>query len=222
MSAQAYYQGDNTQGEGGAGDRGYTSQPASGYNYDPQVQAQAANQAQQGQYGQQPGGYGQQPGGYGQQQQGEQQWAPQQPPQAYNQPGQQQQQYQQQQQPGNYNMTPSAPYAQTDAESNYPNYSDTAPFSQANEKTGERMNPKPRFNDIIPLVLFIATFIGFVVVSALALKDFSAVDGLGGGFGRGSGGSSTTLNLYVYLFLLVRVIPKVCQEGIRGNGRSET
>jgi hypothetical protein len=52
-------------------------------------------------------------------------------------------------------------------------------------------------NDIIPLILFIATFIGFVVVSALALRDFSSVDGLGGGFGRGSGGSGTTLNLYV-------------------------
>lgn len=57
------------------------------------------------------------------------------------------------------------------------------------------MNPKPRLNDIIPLVLFIATFIGFVVVSALALRDFSSVDGLGGGFGSGSGGSGTTLSL---------------------------
>jgi hypothetical protein len=194
MSAQAYYQGaDNT---GGGGDRGYMAQPSSGYEYNPQAQAQAASQAQQGQYGQQPGGYGQQPGGYGQQQ-GQGEWSPQQPPAAYNQPGQQQ--GYNANQPGNYNMTPSAPYAATnDAESFHPqNYEDTAPFSQANEKTGERMNPKPRFNDIIPLILFIATFAGFVVVSALALKDFSAVDGLGGGFGRGSGGSSTTLNLCV-------------------------
>ena len=95
-------------------------------------------------------------------------------------------------------MKPSAPYApqtQGDAEFQPQNIPDSAPFSQANEKTGERMNPKPRLNDIIPLVLFIATFIGFVVVSALALRDFSSVDGLGGGFGSGSGGSGTTLNL---------------------------
>ena len=57
------------------------------------------------------------------------------------------------------------------------------------------MNPKPRFNDLAFLILFIAAFAGFVVVSVLALKDFTALDGLGGGFGRGSGGSSTTLNL---------------------------
>lgn len=95
-------------------------------------------------------------------------------------------------------MKPSAPYAPQnhgDAEFQPQNIPDSAPFSQANEKTGERMNPKPRLNDIIPLVLFIATFIGFVVVSALALRDFSSVDGLGGGFGSGSGGSGTTLNL---------------------------
>jgi hypothetical protein len=192
MSAQAYYQSNDN---GGGGDRGYTAQPASGYEYNPQAQAQAASQAQAGQYPQQ--SYGQQPGGY-QQGQGQGEWSPQQPPQAYNQPGQFNQGGNGN---GSYGMTPSAPYAATnDAESFHPqSYEDTAPFSQANEKTGERMNPKPRFNDIIPLVLFILTFAGFVVVSALALKDFSSVDGLGGGFGRGSGGSSTTLNLYVGL-----------------------
>lgn len=209
MSAQAYYQSNDN---GGGGDRGYTAQPASGYEYNPQVQAQAASQAQAGQYPQQ--AYGQQAGGY-QQGQGQGEWSPQQPPQAYNQSGQ----YNNNQNGnGSYGMTPSAPYAATnDAESFHPqNYEDTAPFSQANEKTGERMNPKPRFNDIIPLVLFILTFAGFVVVSALALKDFSSVDGLGGGFGRGSGGSSTTLNLYVRCVLesrgeeLMIAIPSIC------------
>jgi hypothetical protein len=202
MSAQAYYQSNDN---GGGGDRGYTAQPASGYEYNPQAQAQAASQAQQGQYGQQ--AYGQQPGGY---QQGQGEWSPQQPPQVYNQTGNFNQGPN-----GSYGMTPSAPYAQTnDAESFHPQtYEDTAPFSQANEKTGERMNPKPRFNDIIPLVLFILTFAGFVVVSALALKDFSSVNGLGGGFGRGSGGSSTTLNLYV---------PRPCRYKRRGADDSHT
>jgi hypothetical protein len=95
-------------------------------------------------------------------------------------------------------MKPSQPYAPNNggnAEFQPQNYQDTAPFSQADEKTGERMNPKPRFNDIIFLILFIAAFIGFVVVSALALRDFALFDGLGGGFGRGSGGTSTTLSL---------------------------
>jgi hypothetical protein len=190
MSAQAYYQGDQS-GQGGGGDRGYMAQPATGYDYNQGVQAQAANQAQS-QYGQ-----GQQYGGYPQPGQG--QYAPpQQPPQVYGGNNN----YNQGPQPNNYgaSMKPSAPYApQADPENQFQpqNISDTAPFSQANEKTGERMNPKPRLNDIIPLILFIATFIGFVVVSALALRDFSSVDGLGGGFGRGSGGSGTTLNLYV-------------------------
>lgn len=94
-------------------------------------------------------------------------------------------------------MKPSQPYAQNGPQAEFQpqNYQDTAPFSQADEKTGQRMNPKARFNDIIPLVLFIATFIGFVVVSVLALRDFSLFDGLGGGVGSANGGSATTLNL---------------------------
>lgn len=94
-------------------------------------------------------------------------------------------------------MKPSQPYAQNGGQAEFQpqNYQDTAPFSQADEKTGQRMNPKAKLNDIIPLILFIASFIGFVVLSALALRDFSLFDGLGGGFGSSNGGSSTTLNL---------------------------
>lgn len=94
-------------------------------------------------------------------------------------------------------MKPSQPYAPNGGQAEFQpqNYQDTAPFSQADEKTGQRMNPKARFNDIIPLILFIAAFAGFIVVSVLALRDFNLFDGLGGGFGSNNGGSSVTLNL---------------------------
>lgn len=200
MSAAQYYQGNDA---GGAADnRGFNNQPPSGYDYNPQAQAYNAAQAQAGQYGNYPPPNSAPPqGAY-----------PQQPQQVYNgggnnnngtgyafsnenysQPGPT---------PNNYNMKPSAPYAPPPpdnggAEGQYNNYhqQDTAPFSQANEKTGERMNPKARFNDIIFLILFILTFLGFVALSVLALRDFASYGGLGGGFGRGSGGSSATLNL---------------------------
>lgn len=76
-------------------------------------------------------------------------------------------------------------------------YGDTAPFSQVNEKTGERMNPKKRLNDPIPLVLYIASLAGFAVLSGIAIKSFIDVNGLNGGFGdsaQGGTGSSITLN----------------------------
>jgi len=202
MSAAQYYQGNDN---GGGDNRGFNNQPPSGYDYNPQAQAQNAAQAQSGQYGNYPPPNSYSAGG---------EQYPQQPQQAYNgegnnnnngtgyafsnnnysQPGPT---------PNNYNMKPSAPYApnaQADngvAEGQYNNFhqQDMAPFSQANEKTGERMNPKARFNDIIFLILFILTFLGFVALSVLALRDFASFDGLGGGFGRGSGGSSATLNL---------------------------
>lgn len=76
-------------------------------------------------------------------------------------------------------------------------YGDTAPFSQANEKTGERLNPKKRLNDPIPLIFYIASLAGFAVLSGIAIKSFIDVNGLGGGFGdntQGGTGSSITLD----------------------------
>ena len=114
---------------------------------------------------------------------------------------------------GKYNMSPSQPYAQASHppppqqqkqqqqyENNNPEngggprYGDTAPFSQANEKTGARFQPKKRLNDPIFLVLFIASFAGFVVLSAISIKTFIDQNGLGGGFGTGEGGNSATLD----------------------------
>lgn len=93
----------------------------------------------------------------------------------------------------NYNMRPSQPYASTNPETGgQPVYQDTAPFSQANEKTGERMNPRKRVNDIIPLILFIAAVIGFAVVSGIAIHSFVQVNGLGGGMGDSSIGRTGT------------------------------
>jgi hypothetical protein len=75
-------------------------------------------------------------------------------------------------------------------------YPDTAPFSQANEKTGARFKPKKRLNDPIFLVLFIAAVVGFAVVSGIAINGFIEVNGLGGGFGSsGSGQSGNTVTL---------------------------
>jgi len=76
-------------------------------------------------------------------------------------------------------------------------FSDTAPFSQATEKTGERFRPKKRLNDPIFLVLFIAAVAGFAVLSGIAINGFISVNGLGGGFGdaqQGGTGSAITLN----------------------------
>jgi len=117
-----------------------------------------------------------------------------------------------------YNMKPSQPYAppppqnnnyvQNNPETNGQQpYGDTAPFSQANEKTGARFAPKKRLNDPIFLVLFIGAIAGFAVVSGLAISTFINVNGLGGGFGTGSqGGTGTSVTLdyhSVYLLLMV-------------------
>jgi hypothetical protein len=106
-------------------------------------------------------------------------------------------------------MKPSAPYApasnqqppppdQGYAESQAPpGYNDTAPFSQANEKTGPRFAPRPRLNDPIFLVLFIASVVGFAVVSGIAISTFVKYNGLGGGFGSsavGQTGNSVVLD----------------------------
>ncbi|WVQ82442.1 protein PNS1 [Cryptococcus sp. DSM 104549] len=147
---------------------------------------------------------------------GQQQYAPPSgPPQGQGQYQQQQQYAPPQGQPPNngngqnYNMKGSQPYASANPETAGapPNYQDTAPFSQANEKTGQRLNPRKRINDIIPLILFIASVAGFVVVSAIAISSFVKVGGLGGGFGSsasGRTGSSVTLDYHtVYLLLCV-------------------
>ncbi|WVW83672.1 protein PNS1 [Kwoniella bestiolae CBS 10118] len=189
MSAQQFYQGGN---DNAYDQRGYQN------NYNQQ-------------YAQQNQGYNQ--GGY-----------PQAPQQSYQPPsGPPQGQYAPQQQAQNqYGMKPSQPYAPPQGPpqgQNYgndnsyhpesgapPAYVDTAPFSQANEKTGQRLNPKKRLNDPIFLVLFLASLAGFAVVSGIAIKSFIDVGGLGGGVGSGTGrtGSSVTLDYHtVYLLLIV-------------------
>ncbi|RSH81537.1 Protein pns1 [Saitozyma podzolica] len=121
-----------------------------------------------------------------------------------------------------YGMKPSAPYApasnqqtappsQDYAESQAPpGYNDTAPFSQANEKTGPRFAPRPRLNDPIFLVLFIASVVGFAVVSGIAIDTFVKYNGLGGGFGSsavGQTGNSVVLDYHsVYLLVMCCVL----------------
>ncbi|GFZ44180.1 Protein PNS1 [Saitozyma sp. JCM 24511] len=121
-----------------------------------------------------------------------------------------------------YGMKPSAPYApasnqqspppdQGYAESQAPpGYNDTAPFSQANEKTGPRFAPRPRLNDPIFLVLFIASVVGFAVVSGIAISTFVKYNGLGGGFGSsavGQTGNSVVLDYHsVYLLVMCCVL----------------
>ncbi|WVQ99212.1 protein PNS1 [Kwoniella sp. CBS 9459] len=200
MSAQQYYQG-NSGGGGYQGDSGNYSQQQYG-------QQQGYNNNNNG-YGQQPQGYN----SYGQQYPQQPQYgAPSGPPPPVAQP------------PQNYGMKPSQPYApppppaqqQNGYNANAGNpeagggagsWGDTAPFSQQTEKTGQRLNPRKRLNDPIPLALFIAAIAGWVVVSAIAIRSFVNVNGLGGGFGnvgQGETGSSTTLNYHtVYLLLVV-------------------
>ncbi|KAK8864189.1 protein PNS1 [Kwoniella newhampshirensis] len=185
MSAAQYYQGGNDNGYPQQQTGGYPQQPAQAYGQDRQQTAYAPppgppyGQQQQQPYGQQQQGYAPPPGGP--------------PP-----------------QPTNYGMKPSQPYAATNPETNgQPNYQyqDTAPFSQADEKTGQRLNPRKRLNDPIPLALFIAAIAGWAVVSAIAIKSFVDVNGLGGGFGSsgiGRTGTSVTLDYHtVYLLLVV-------------------
>ncbi|EJD52450.1 DUF580-domain-containing protein [Auricularia subglabra TFB-10046 SS5] len=74
----------------------------------------------------------------------------------------------------------------------------------------ERFKPKKRVNDIAFLVLFVAQFVGFIVVSVIVLTEWVKNGGLGGGLGDAAGaggtrgGSAVTLNRStVYLLLLV-------------------
>ncbi|ORX36900.1 plasma-membrane choline transporter-domain-containing protein [Kockovaella imperatae] len=113
--------------------------------------------------------------------------------------------------PSAQNNTSYAPsYGQTENGNGQQYTGDTAPFSQANEKTGARFKPKTRLNDPIFLVLFIASFAGFCAVSALAISTFINQNGLGGGFGQDTGGQSATLDYHtVYLLLIVSAIALV-------------
>lgn len=109
---------------------------------------------------------------------------------------------------GQYNMTSSQPYAppppppQNQQIAEYGNGGkpyDNAPFSQADESTGPRFEPRKRINDIVPLILFIAAIAGFGVLSGIAISSFVRVNGLSGsGVGVGGGvgrtGSAVTLN----------------------------
>ncbi|WVN88169.1 protein PNS1 [Cryptococcus depauperatus CBS 7841] len=109
----------------------------------------------------------------------------------------------------NYTMKPSQPYATTNPETGgQVMYEDTAPFSQANEKTGQRLRPRKRLNDPVFLALFIAVVAGFAVVSGIAINGFIKVNGLGGGMGSSSAGrtgSGATLNYHTVFILLVVV-----------------
>ncbi|KAF9784470.1 plasma-membrane choline transporter-domain-containing protein [Thelephora terrestris] len=69
---------------------------------------------------------------------------------------------------------------------------------------GRRFEPNKRIRDSFFLVLFIAQFAGFAVVSGLAIATWVSQDGLGGGVGSGNTGTSITLNKHtVYLLLFV-------------------
>jgi hypothetical protein len=79
-------------------------------------------------------------------------------------------------------------------------FGDTAPFSQATEKTGARFRPKSRLRDPIFLFLFIAAIAGWIVLSVISLRTFVSLDGLGGGLGntrQGGTGTAITLDRYV-------------------------
>ncbi|BEJ17676.1 hypothetical protein CspHIS471_0610770 [Cutaneotrichosporon sp. HIS471] len=86
-------------------------------------------------------------------------------------------------------------------------FGDTAPFSQATEKTGARFRPKSRIRDPIFLVLFIAAIGGWVALSVISLRTFVSLNGLGGGLGnqvQGGTGTGITLDRHTaYLLLTV-------------------
>ncbi|KZV95008.1 DUF580-domain-containing protein [Exidia glandulosa HHB12029] len=67
----------------------------------------------------------------------------------------------------------------------------------------ERFKPKKRVNDIAFLVLFVAHFIGFIVLAAIVLVEWVKQGGLGGGLGDASGSRITLNQSTVYLLLLV-------------------
>ncbi|KAG8983031.1 putative choline transporter, neither null mutation nor overexpression affects choline transport [Tulasnella sp. JGI-2019a] len=95
-----------------------------------------------------------------------------------------------------YNPNQSKPYAQ--------NYQQPQPVQGEKAPPDyERFKPRKRVQDVAVLVLFLATFIGFVVISALALRSWIKQGGLGGGVGGSATGTSVTLDSHTaYLLLL--------------------
>jgi hypothetical protein len=103
------------------------------------------------------------------------------------------QQQQQQQYAPPPTMNTSAPYAEPQYQA--PNGEDLS--GKANPARAEgRFKPKKKLNDPIFLILFIAVFAGFIVVSALAIRQFIKYNGGGGGFGdNGQGGTGISTSL---------------------------
>ncbi|KAI0743617.1 DUF580-domain-containing protein [Daedaleopsis nitida] len=74
---------------------------------------------------------------------------------------------------------------------------------QKDPYAGERFKPKKRINDPIFLILFIAQFVGFIIVSVITLSKFGDAGGLGGGVGSGTQtGGRVTLNYHTVILLL--------------------
>ncbi|PPQ98607.1 hypothetical protein CVT24_003940 [Panaeolus cyanescens] len=109
-----------------------------------------------------------------------------------------------------YEPTPSAPYPGPTpgyAQQYYPppqnSYGDIKdPYE------GERFKPKKRINDPIFLILFVLQFVGFAVLSAIALKTWVSSGGLGGGIGKSGGqtGAAVTLNRYSPTLTIVKLL----------------
>ncbi|OJA18624.1 hypothetical protein AZE42_01778 [Rhizopogon vesiculosus] len=94
----------------------------------------------------------------------------------------------------------SQPYAQSVSQ---PQYDPQASEIQKSPFEDGRFQPKKRINDIFFLIFFILQFVGFVVLSVIALSGFVSGNG-GGGLGNGQTGSSVTLNRHtIYLLLFV-------------------
>ena len=134
--------------------------------------------------------------------------------------GNQQQYYQQTQQPGGWNgqqQQMQQPYQGNDAKMGL------AP----NGYEGERFAPqKPKFNDIIFAILFILVFGGYVAVSVISLRGFSArsaasISAGGTGIGATLNGQTAVILMFcagvslllsiLYIFL-VRTFPKFILE----------
>lgn len=177
MSAQDFYGGQKTfgqdqpQAQGGFESRGYDNGGYSNNN--------GPSYPMNNSYG----GGGQQP-----------QYAP--PPQEYNQNNNNQAYA-----PPPPKMQSSAPYAEpqySNAPNGNYNPNNTDLSGKANPSAAPaRFTPKRKLNDPIFLVLFLAVFAGFVVVAALAIRQFVKYNGGNGGFGdssQGGTGISTSLN----------------------------
>ncbi|KAF8893351.1 plasma-membrane choline transporter-domain-containing protein [Infundibulicybe gibba] len=131
----------------------------------------------------------------------------QQPP--YQQQYQQPPYHQQQQQP--YPPYAAAPHpGPTPAYANSgPQWQQSPPQEYNDVKSpyeGDRFKPKKKLNDPIFLALFVLQFIGFVVLSGIALASYASTGGRGGGLGKPGAktGATVTLNAAtVYLLLLV-------------------